>query len=433
MEDSMEISTTNRLSRWAGLFGLTFAVVLTASVAAFSQTVNLGTAGNFGVLASAAITGTSIVTGNVGTTDPLAAIAVTISVTAGYTKYDPTDSADQIIVNAAHDDLVLAYNDAATRGSATVLSAATYDFAGATINPGVYSVGTSAAMTTSMTLDGAGIYIFQIGTTLNTTAGVTVNLINGAVWSDVFWQVGTAVTIAGTTTFEGTILGHDAITVGAASTVHGRLLAGAIVAGAVSDDASTVALPVEMVLFTASTSGLNAQLHWSTATEVDNDGFEIERRSVGSESIGQWLKVGFVPGAGTSSSPHQYSYADQGLAQGRYDYRIKQIDRNGSFKYSSAAQVEVGTAPKEFTLSQSYPNPFNPSTTVEFSVARNDRAVVRVFNVLGQEVATLFDGTAEAGKLYQARFDASRMSSGMYFVQLQSNGQSKMQKMVFLK
>ena len=95
--------------------------------------------------------------------------------------------------------------------------------------------------------------------------------------------------------------------------------------------------------------------------------------------------------------------------------------------------MEIGLVAKEFTLNQNYPNPFNPSTMIEFALARNDRAVVKVFNILGQDVATLFDGIADAGKLYQVRFDASSMSSGMYYVRLESNGQSRMQKIVYMK
>jgi hypothetical protein len=426
----MKISTTNGLSRWAGLFGLTFAVVLTASVAAFSQATvpPMGSAANFGILAQAGITGTSVVIGNVGSTGSTIDGTITAP---GYTVYPINDP----VVQTAMGDLLTAYNDAAgqSTGAVTLPAGALTG----TLSPGIYVLSAATPnLATTVTLDGGGdpnaVFLFQASSTLITAISSSVVLTNGTVWSNVFWQVGSSATIGGSSTFEGTILANTSITVGASATITGRMLGGAVTGtGAVS--ISSNVLPVEMVSFTASTSGLNAQLHWSTATEVNNYGFEIQRRSAESESIGQWLKVGFVPGVGSSSSPHQYSYADQGLAQGRYDYRIKQIDKNGSFKYSSAAQVEVGIAPKEFTLSQSYPNPFNPSTTVEFSVARNDRAVVRVFNVLGQEVATLFDGTAEAGKLYQARFDASRMSSGMYFVQLQSNGQSKMQKMVFLK
>jgi hypothetical protein len=429
MKGTIMAATTVTLATGATLEGRALAktadVTLQSNAITNPGTINLKSAATFGVLSGAGISGTGTVSGNVGTSTG----TIDAGITATGTKYAVGDAA----VTTAHSDLLAAYNDAAGRTADAVLSATTFELGSTTQTPGIYKIGTDATMTGTLTLDGPGIYIFQIGGDLTTATSSIVSLTNGAQWSDVFWQVGGSATLGTNSAFEGTILADASIQVNTGATLTARLLAAAVTAsGTVALNGNNV-LPVEMVSFTASTSGLNAQLHWSTATEVNNYGFEIQRRSAESESIGQWLKVGFVPGVGSSSSPHQYSYADQGLAQGRYDYRIKQIDKNGSFKYSSAAQVEVGIAPKEFTLSQSYPNPFNPSTTVEFSVARNDRAVVRVFNVLGQEVATLFDGTAEAGKLYQARFDASRMSSGMYFVQLQSNGQSKMQKMVFLK
>ncbi|MGB2870157.1 MAG: T9SS type A sorting domain-containing protein [Bacteroidota bacterium] len=189
-------------------------------------------------------------------------------------------------------------------------------------------------------------------------------------------------------------------------------------------------LPVQLASFTASVAQLNAVLQWSTATETNCYGFDVERRAVGSQ---QWEKVGFVAGSGTSTSARQYSLIDAKLESGRYAYRLKQIDQNGSFQYFGSAEVEIGLAPKVLSLGDNYPNPFNPSTHLSFSVPQNGQASLRVFNVIGQEVANLFNGVAEAGKLYSRSFNASQMPTGIYFARLEFGGQSLLRKMMLVK
>jgi len=200
---------------------------------------------------------------------------------------------------------------------------------------------------------------------------------------------------------------------------------------------STSALPVELVSFVAHPRQSSVELNWTTATETNNYGFEVERRDVAipQSKIGnsQWSKVGFVTATGTSNSPHEYSFVDQNLSPGRYAYRLKQVDKSGTYKYTQIWEVEVGTAPKEFTLGQNYPNPFNPSTTLEFTLEQNGRAKVKIYNMLGQEVATVFDQEAEAGRVYQAQFNAGRLTSGVYVSVLESGGKRLRQKMLLLK
>jgi hypothetical protein len=196
-------------------------------------------------------------------------------------------------------------------------------------------------------------------------------------------------------------------------------------------DEGSSTLPVQLVNLSVSANRLDASLRWSTATETNNHGFEIERRN--SVEAGVWAKVGFVPGSGTSSSPREYSYIDNGLAPGRYAYRIKQVDNDGTFTYYSAAEVEVGLTAKVFALESNYPNPFNPSTNIAFSIPQDGKVSLKVFNILGQEVAVLFDGFAEAGKLYQRTFDASALPTGLYFSRLESADGSLMRKMMLVK
>jgi hypothetical protein len=192
---------------------------------------------------------------------------------------------------------------------------------------------------------------------------------------------------------------------------------------------STSPLPVEMSTFVAKANRLRAELHWSTATEVNNYGFEIERKA----ATQSWMKVGFVEGAGMSNTLHKYSYTDNVGQAGLYEYRIKQVDKGGSYKYSSVMQVEVGMAPKVLSLGENYPNPFNPSTSIEFSVPTDGKASLKVYNMLGQEVANLFDGTAVAGNFLKVKFDASKLSSGVYFSRLEVGGKALVKRMMLLK
>ncbi len=197
----------------------------------------------------------------------------------------------------------------------------------------------------------------------------------------------------------------------------------------------TTSLPVEMTSFTASIQGANsAILRWSTAMEVNNMGFDVERRSVTGDElrVASWLKIGFVSGAGTSTSPREYSYQDVNLTPGVYVYRLKQIDNSGAYKYSTSTQVDIGVS-KGFELLSNYPNPFNPETNIRFSVPENGFATLKVFNMLGQEVATLFSGIAQAGHYIPATFNAGKLASGVYFSRLEYNGKSIVQRMLMTK
>ncbi len=189
-------------------------------------------------------------------------------------------------------------------------------------------------------------------------------------------------------------------------------------------------LPVELTSFTASVSNLTTVLAWKTATEVNNAGFDIQRQAAGSQ---QWTNIGSIGGAGTSNASHNYLYTDNVGAAGTYSYRLKQIDHDGAFTYSQEIQVQLGSAPRIFGLSQNYPNPFNPATTIEFTVPSDGRATLKIYNTIGQEVATLFDDAARAGEYYHASFDGSRLASGVYFARLQFGAASQIRQLLLLK
>jgi hypothetical protein len=193
-----------------------------------------------------------------------------------------------------------------------------------------------------------------------------------------------------------------------------------------ADEAST-ALPVELSAFTAASHGSSVVLNWTTATETNNYGFDIEKLSNGS-----WVKIGFVDGAGTSASPKSYQYVDASCA-GRLSYRLKQIDRDGMFTYSSVVEVAATAAPARYELAQNYPNPFNPSTTIRFAVKQAERATLKVYDVTGREVAELFNDAAQPGQFYNVPFNASGLSSGVYFYVLQTQSFREVKRMQLLK
>jgi hypothetical protein len=205
----------------------------------------------------------------------------------------------------------------------------------------------------------------------------------------------------------------------------------------------TSPLPVELTSFTAVTKGRGVELAWRTATEVNNYGFEIERMGLNHRSIGsldQWSKIGFVEGHGTTNAPKSYSFID-GSASGTVAYRLKQIDRDGSFEYSNQVEVTIA-APKEFVLMQNHPNPFNPATSIYYTLPLSGFVTLKVYGMLGKEVATLVNGMQDAG-VHIVKFsagggsafggDASQLPSGIYFYTLRTNSFSATRKMILVK
>lgn len=175
-------------------------------------------------------------------------------------------------------------------------------------------------------------------------------------------------------------------------------------------------VPVELSSFTASLNNGNVELNWTTATETNNQGFEVQRNSGGEE----FETIGYVAGFGTTTETKSYAFTDGSVSAGIYSYRLKQIDLDGSFEYSQVIEVEV-PVPAEYSLNQNYPNPFNPATKISFSLAADSKVTLKIFDVLGQEVASLFSGDLSAGA-HELDFNASALNSGVYLYRLDAQG-----------
>jgi hypothetical protein len=190
-------------------------------------------------------------------------------------------------------------------------------------------------------------------------------------------------------------------------------------------------LLVELTAFTASIQSKGVHLLWQTATEVNSYGFEAQRQF--SESTGNWKILGFVKGNGNSNTPKSYSFTDNTLTvPGKYLYRIKQMDTGGNFEYSKTAEADY-TLPLVYGLAQNCPNPFNPSTKISFAVPKTSFVSIKVYNVLGNQAAVLFNGTASAGKTYDLLFDGSSLASGVYYYVLESGEKTEVKKMMLLR
>ena len=189
-----------------------------------------------------------------------------------------------------------------------------------------------------------------------------------------------------------------------------------------------IPLPVEFVSFSAIINGSSVLLNWTTATEMNNSGFIIERN----KTVSEWQQVGFVPGSGTTTEPKTYSFTDVELSPGNYYYRIKQIDFNGSYTYYELGYAIEIVLPDKFELAQNYPNPFNPTTKIEYSVAKETNVQLIVFNSIGEEVSLLVNETQQKGK-YSVNFDAFSLSSGVYFYKLLAGDFISIKKMLLLK
>ena len=187
------------------------------------------------------------------------------------------------------------------------------------------------------------------------------------------------------------------------------------------------ALPVELTSFSSLVEGGNVKLNWETKTEVNNYGFEVERKL---ETEG-WNNLGFVPGHGNSNSAKLYSFTDNFPTGGsQFSYRLKQIDIDGSFEYSDIIETEINI--ESFQLAQNFPNPFNPTTIIQYTVPHKSTVLLEVYDVLGKEVSTLVNED-KAGGSYEVNFNANNISSGIYYYTLKAGSFTETKKMFLLQ
>lgn len=191
---------------------------------------------------------------------------------------------------------------------------------------------------------------------------------------------------------------------------------------------NTTPLPVQLTSFTATAVNDEVLLCWQTATETMNYGFMIERVI---QSSSNWETVGFVKGHGNSNSPRDYAYSDKPSGGNNFKYRLKQIDNDGNYEYTKEIEVTL-TPPTEFWVKQNFPNPFNPSTSIEFSIPSDNNVQVKVFNILGMEITTLLNGHRKAGT-HRIVFNAGDLADGVYFYKIISGKYSELKKMILLK
>ena len=192
-------------------------------------------------------------------------------------------------------------------------------------------------------------------------------------------------------------------------------------------DEASVALPVELISFTAAAENQKVILKWTTATELNNNGFEIQRRVAESD----FATVGFVRGEGTTTNQREYFYIDKELVDGKYFYRLKQIDFNGSYEYSNVIEIDVRGL-DDYALEQNYPNPFNPATTIGYVLKDKSNAKLTLLNAIGEEVAVLVNEEQDKG-FHKVDFSASNLPSGVYFYRLQAGDYTSVKKMILLK
>jgi hypothetical protein len=180
-------------------------------------------------------------------------------------------------------------------------------------------------------------------------------------------------------------------------------------------------MPVELSSFTSNVILRDVKLNWTTVSELNNAGFEVQKSEISGQKAGEWTKVCYINGNGTKTTPTNYTFEDRKLTTGKYSYRLKQIDYNGNFEYFNLAGiVEIGV-PKKFDISQNYPNPFNPVTKIDIDLPYDSKVSMKLYDISGREVMTLMNEAKTAG-YYTVQMNGVNLASGMYFYRIVATG-----------
>ncbi len=202
----------------------------------------------------------------------------------------------------------------------------------------------------------------------------------------------------------------------------------------VSDSSFSIVypVPVELLSFSSEVVDNYVTLNWTTSTETNNSEFNVERSVISTKGRNlEWQTIGIVNGNGTTTEPQNYSFVDENISVGKYQYRLKQIDFNGTFEYSKTIEVEINP-PSKFSLEQNFPNPFNPTTNIKFDLVKESYVVLKIYDLNGREIENLIEDYKPAGS-YKIRYEPKQLTSGIYFYRIITEDFTDVKKMIFLK
>ena len=412
-----------------------------------SVEVFLGSAANFMVLAGSKITssGLTTITGDIGVSPSTVINGFPPGLFTGVEYPGDAPSA------AAQHALKAAYDTTSARNADSTIAT---ELGGFTYTPAVYESGSGTfGITDTLTLNGEGdasaVWIFKVNGALTTASGSYVKLVNGAKWYNVFWQVGTSATLGSHSTFNGSIMALSTISANSGATIVGRLLAltdsVTLIANSIDNPTLVGAIPsVPLAISPSGTTNVqrNATFKWHASTSATKYRLQIAS-SNSIDSIGGFKAANVLFDTTTTDTVKQLSTP---LASSTMFYwHVSASDVGGTSANSSVSSFTTGVAllvgepnavPAKFDLSQNYPNPFNPSTKINYSLQQVGVVSLRVYNVLGQEVATLVNGRQEAG-IYSVTFNTNNgtrsLSSGVYFYRLDAGSFVSTKKLILIK
>ncbi len=400
-------------------------ILLITPLISSAQLPNLGTAADFAIFTTAGAldnTGTSNITGNIGTN--LGAITGFGAPTVVNGTIEPAN----LVTAQCALDVQAAYNEILATAPTVVGHAPAFG-SGETLTVGVYFIGAAGSVAGNLTLDAEGdpaaIFIFQFGGAFDTGTATTINLINGAAACNVFWIAEGAIAMAAITDMKGTLISNNgAISMGAGGTLEGRMLS-TTGAAAVYDDlitlplcaAAAAPLPISLQSFAGYCDKQNIVLQWTTATEINNDYFTIDRSQDGIN----WHFVETVSGAGNSSTPHNYKLVDMTFNDGTTYYRLKQTDFNGQFEYAKTIAI-VYKCKEDIPELIIYPNPSVEKFNLLFSGEKSNVNSIEIYNMFGEKVYY--------SDSYQSNISFLDNKIGIYFVYFHLDTQTITKKIV---
>lgn len=390
------------------------------------QAPNLGTATGFALFTSVgAVTNTSVttITGNIGTNSgAITGFGSPTTVNGNFYVQDDTSSQAAV-------DLLTAYNQ--LFNTVTTIPGHAAAFGTETLNPGVYGIGAAGSVTGNLTLDAQGnanaVFIFKFTGALTVAAGTNIILANGALAGNIFWIAEGAISMAANIIMKGTLIAHDAAnSIGTSSDLEGRMFS---TAGAVSINTNTITkpssggftpLPIHLLSFTGFCTNPDIILNWSTASEINNHFFTIEK----SNNATDWNIIAKVAGANNSPVLRSYTYTDLLQEQGNYYYRLKQTDLDGVFTYGPTIYIKIcGNAALENI--KIYPNPSYGKFKLLYNGNRSRIQLTQITTATGKKI---FEANG-----YTPNIDLSNQIPGVYYLHLHINDAIITRKIIITK